>query len=111
MREEIEIIVGEALPHMDRNAPHPGYRPVDTIVAYCEHNPRGNHPKRVLAATQAMEKWTAENGGRVRSMNPTKRDNGEPGFLVIVEDLKALPRQRPVARAGVHASANRLVKR
>lgn len=111
MREAIEIIIGEALPHIDRNAPHPGYRVVDTITAYCEDNPRGNHAKRVVAATQALAEWTAQNTGKVRTLNPTKRDNGEPGFLAIVEDLKALPRQRPVARAGVHAGANRLVKR
>jgi hypothetical protein len=111
MRETIEIIVSEDLPWVNRNAPHPGHREIERIMATCEDNPRGNHPKRVVAAKLAMEKWVAENGGRVRALNPTKTEDGSPGFLAVVEGYKPLPRQRPVARAGVHApAANRLVK-
>lgn len=106
MREEIEVIVSESLPWIDRNSPPPGHREIERITAVVEYNPRGNHPKRVKAAATAVEEWVAKNGGQLRSLNPTKNVGDVPGFLAIVEGFKPLPRQRPVSRVGVHAPKN-----
>lgn len=111
MREEIEIIVSESLPWIDRNSPPPGHREIERVVAVVEYNPRGNHPRRAKAATVAVEGWVTKNGGQLRSLNPTKNQDDTPGFLAIVEGYKPLPRQRPVSRVGVHSPKNPLVKR
>lgn len=111
MREEIEIIISESLPWIDRNSPPPGHREVERITAAIEHNPRHNHPKRLKAAKVVVEDWVKKHGGQIRSFSATQTDSGAPGFLVIIEGYKPLPRQRPVTRVGPHAPKNKLVKK
>jgi hypothetical protein len=112
MPEQIEIIVAEPLPHLDRNAPPPQPREVDRFTVTVD-NPRGLLVKRQAAVQTALASWCREHGGRIRSLVPRQEsDASHVHFFAVVEDAKVIPRARPVARAGVHApSANRLVKR
>jgi hypothetical protein len=113
MPEQLEIVVVEPVPHLDRNAPPPAPREVDRFTVPLD-NPRGLHPRRVAAAKLAMEGWCRDHGGRVRSLTPRREaDGADLHFYAVVEDARAVPRGKPVTRAGVHAAAapNRLVKR
>jgi hypothetical protein len=110
MAETIEIIIAEALPHLDRTQPPPGYREVTRLTAALD-NPRGNEARRVAAARQAAGAWAKERGGRVRSLSPRPTENGATGFLAVVEGAKTAPRGKAVARGGVLAGRSPLARR
>ncbi len=110
MPEQIEILVAQAMPHLDRSQPPPGYQPIETVTVPCD-NPRGNHAVRHAAARRAMAFWAKEHHARVRSLSPRPLDGGGIGFLAVLEIHAPPPRLRAVSRDGIHASRNHLVKR